>query len=213
MSKPVILSHEPAFGELDRFRPDQQMRFGPDYIPGYTERVMANDIAKADPLLFREAHRTSKGAKTQEELYREIGAEPGPLPVELTWLRVSSPSGGNSYSADVKMAEATQQHGFRKATVDDLKLYGFGFPPAAHKEPDGTIRRLDVALYIRHGEVARWWEKHMADEAANAERATRKTELVADGWDEREGRSLSGARATASVVEEQRETITVKEKR
>src|SRR5690606_14892885 len=74
----------------------------------------------------------------------------------------------NSYSAAVQLMHA-EQEGWRPATKADLDNRGFGMPPTAHVAADGTIRRLDTALYIRDGEVARKWERIRAEAAERAE--------------------------------------------
>ncbi|GAG25388.1 unnamed protein product, partial [marine sediment metagenome] len=72
-------------------------------IEGYTEILQANDIAKADDLLFREAHTGAAVIKTKEDAYKVIGAPPQELPVEFKWLRVNGPGGAHSATAAVEI--------------------------------------------------------------------------------------------------------------
>ena len=171
MEKPLIFADDDA----TRFSPDNVRHADPSRIPGYSEVVQANDVAKADELRFRTQH---AGKLKQEDVYKSIGADPKALDVEYQWLRITGPGGGDSYTANVELDKAVQQ-GFRKANRSVLEHFGHGFPPAAHEEADGTIRRMDVALYYRSGEVARKWERYYAEESAKREGA--RTESFRDG--------------------------------
>lgn len=127
----------------------------PSRIPGYSEIVQANDVAKADDLLFR----SKNDGRVKEDLYRQLGASPETLEVEFAWLPVSGVAGGESSHVYRQLDQYMNQQGFRLATREDLDAYGYGFPPTAREAEDGTIRRgPDVALYVRSGEVARMWE-------------------------------------------------------
>lgn len=120
-------------------------RLGPDYIPGYSERVMANDLATSDVLT----------SDVKEKYYRrDFGVGPGIIPVEFKWVRVSGPTGEDSYSATQDMYEYVKR-GYiavevdnEKAFVDKFHYAGVtGFPPAAQLGVDGLVRHRDSALY------------------------------------------------------------------
>ena len=171
--KPVLLADERT--DAEKFDPRQHRgTLDPTRIPGYAEIVQANDIAKADDLIFREQNL----GKTKEDLYRQIGAQPQVLPVEFKWLRVSGPGGGESHNALRELDGYTSQEGFTLVpnTAFDpgerFHTLGYGFPSTGRKSEDGSICwGPDVALFVRDGEVARNWEKFYADETARMEGA------------------------------------------
>lgn len=166
--KPLLWADE-DFDPLERFNPRNfRGSDDPSRIEGYSEAVRANDIEKADDLVFREQNQ----GRTKEDVYRSIGSHPQALPVEFQWLRVCGPAGSDSPTAARELDRKLTQEGFRLATEDDLERYGYSLSPNAWKAADGTIRRgPDVALYVRSGEVARMWERFTAEEAAKAEGA------------------------------------------
>lgn len=174
--KPLLYSDERS--DAERFDPKRfRGSLDPSRVPGYSEIVRANDIDKADDLLFREQNNYTK-----EEAFEIVGAEPQPLPVEFQWLRVSGPGGADSSTAAREIDNKKNQEGFRLATSEDLERHGYGFPPTAREAEDGSIRRgPDVALFIRSGEVARMWKRHKAEEAARAEGAQLPESFTADG--------------------------------
>jgi len=180
MPKPTLF---PESYSLDKFNP--RSRVDPSRIEGYSEIVQANDIAKADPLRFGEAHRTAKVIRSQEDAYKVIGARPQELPVEFAWLRVSGPAGATSASADAEIDAYTANQGYipcTKERFDQLaSLYGYKFNDVLwHVAEDGTIRRgADSALFFRSGEVARMWERHQAESTAKAEGSSLPTSLAA----------------------------------
>lgn len=162
--KPLLFADDRP--EVERFNP-YLLRGNPDpsRIPGWSEYVQANDIAKADDLYFRE-----QNGMTKEDAYKLIGAHPKPLEVEFRWLPVSGPSGARNPNAERTLDYYQSYEGFRVATVEDLESRGYKLPPAARVEADGTIRRgYDVALFVRSGEVARLWERYKAEETAKRE--------------------------------------------
>lgn len=186
-SKPLLFADERT--DAERFDPRlHRGHLDPSRIPGYSEIVQANDIAKADDLVFRDRNK----GRTKEDLYHQIGASPQPLPVEFAWLQVSGPRGLESPTAMRHLDHYEHAEGFRLATRADLENHGFGFPPAAREAEDGTIRRgPDVALYVRSGEVARMWEAaKFADQAhfAGAPNAFNSGAFSAPAFDEAEKR-------------------------
>lgn len=188
MAKPLVFPDNRSAS--DRFDPANVRGHDPSYIPGYSEIVQANDIAASDELKFLNAHAGTR-TKRKEDIYKLIGTGPQQLDVQFSWQRVVSPNGGNSYSASVQLMNAAQE-GWRLATIEDLQNRGFGLPPTAHRDGE-MIRRLDTALYIRDGEVARKWERFRAEEAARAEGSSFPAHLQAD------------RHATETIWEEKRE--------
>ena len=153
----------------------------PGRIPGYSEIVMANDIAKADDLIFRNQNL----GRTKEDVYRQIGVQPAELDVEFKWLRISGPGGSESHSARRDLDSQINQEGFQLASEEhDLTARGYGFPPAGRRAEDGTIRRgSDVALYVRDGKVARKWEAFRNAETARMENAGLSSEFRTGGYE------------------------------
>jgi hypothetical protein len=192
-SKPLLFADERT--DAERFDPRlHRGHLDPSRIPGYAEIVQANDIAPADALTFRDRN----AGRTKEDIYKQIGATPQPLPVELAWLRITGPGGVDSPRAYQELDHYKNAQGFRLARVEDLEAHGYGFPPAARLAEDGTIRRgPDVALYIRSGEVARMWEA--AKIAEQAELAGAPSTFNAGAYS-----------APGFDAPETRETITVK---
>lgn len=188
--KPLLFAED--FDPVERFNPKNfRGSVDPSRIDGYSETVRANDIAKADDLVFREQN----NGMTKEDVYEQIGAHPQDLPVEFRWLRVCGPGGSESPHAARELDRLVTQEGFRPATEEDLERYGYSLSPNHWKAPDGTIRRgADVALYVRSGEVARMWEQHLAEETAKAEKAPLPDAMTA------------GESAAPTFSEEERET-------
>ena len=127
-------------------------RLGPDYIPGYSERVMANDLESSTVLT----------TTIKEKYYRrDFGLGPGVIPVEFKWVRVTGPTGDESYSATQDRYEYVKR-GYIAVEVDSeddfvkqFKHAGItGFPPAAHISADRTVRHRDSALYYVSRKVA-----------------------------------------------------------
>jgi len=120
-------------------------RQGPDYIPGYAERVMANNLSTS--LVLTDAVK-------QKYYDREFGVGPGEIPVEFMWVRVSGPNGEDSFSATEDLNEYAKR-GYEAVVVKDkddfvvqFEYAGVtGFPPAAHVGADGLVRHRDSALY------------------------------------------------------------------
>lgn len=181
-SKPALF---PENYDTSRFDPSRRAGSDPSRIPGYSERVQANDVAAADDLMFRNAHRDAKNISTKEDVYRQIGTSPGKLPVEFAWLRVNGPGGANSPTANAEVDSYMTDQGYIPCTKDKFDLlaaeYGYSFNSAAWRvAEDGTIRRgYDVALFYRRGDVAEMWKKALAEEAARLEGASFPQQLSA----------------------------------
>lgn len=212
-NKPTLFSDKRS--ALERFDPYKLRDLDPSRIPGYSEIVRANDVAKADDLLFRDAHREHKTISTKEDAYREIGAKPRKLDVEFRWLPVSGVAGGALPYALRGQVDKYRQMGFDVVKLDATKAAanpdeafgeifpGYGFPPAAHIEADGTIRRgPDTALYVRNGEVARRWEQYEAEQAANRENAYRQNRISA----------ADGSETAEAILEEERSNAVIRER-
>lgn len=151
----------------------------PSRIPGYSETVQANDVAKADDFVFQQRQREfgvgDNRFWNKEKVYEVIGAHPRELEVDFAWLPISGPGGG-SLSPDQarQLDHYMNREGYRRITVKDeadfTSQFGYPFPPTAHVEADGSIRRgVDLALYARPGEVARKWEQKHMQMAAEAD--------------------------------------------
>jgi len=193
LKKPLIFAD--VRSDAEKFDPRlHKGTLDPSRIPGYSEIVQANDIAKADALYFREQNQ----GRTQEDVYKQIGATPQDLDVEFQWLRITGPGGADSPNAQRDLDGYVHQQGFRLATEEDLSGRGYGFPPNARRAEDGSIRRgPDVALYVRSGEVSRMWEQYRAEEAARMENAHEEAEF------------REGDYSTSMTRTDERETIDV----
>ena len=161
--KPLIFG--PGMVTPDGDAPEPYLQ--PDYIPGYSEIVKARDVEKAEYL--NDGSNTRGLSESQKRAYyRKVGAQPQKTEYEFMWLRVAGPGGGQSFEADREMM-FHRHDGWEVIKVDSeadfTEKYGFGFPPAAHLAPDGTIRQLDVALAAIPSEVAR--RNELARQAKN----------------------------------------------
>ena len=141
------------------------------YIPGYSEQVRANEIAKIDPTI--ENFTTSRHIKTKEGLnlrdhYLKKYGDPRPLPVRFKWVRVEDMRGDEGAPNVRKDLLPYLKDGYKIATQDDLNAHSYGMPPAANVAADGTIRRGDVALMVVDAEGAARADARKARE--NAER-------------------------------------------
>ena len=176
--KPVIYADTRS--DAEKYDPRlHQGSIDPGRVPGYSEIVQANDIDKADALTFREQNL----GRTKEDVWRQIGATPEVLPIELKWLRISGPGGSDSHTALRELDRYKTKEGFSLCSKEDLERHGYGFPPAAHPGENGMIRRgPDVALYIRDGEVARNWEKFYVEETLRMEGAQINSEFKTGGY-------------------------------
>lgn len=171
-SKPVLF---PEDYSARKFDPRKRNSADASRIEGWSEIVQANDIAKVDDLMFRNAHEGNSHVQTKEDVYKIIGASPQQLPVDFAWLRVNGPGGAHSASASAEIDAYTSDQGFVLCTKDRFdalaNAYGYKFNSAAWRvAEDGTIMRgYDVALFYRSGEVSRMWEQHLVDEANRVE--------------------------------------------
>ena len=116
-------------------------KLGSDYIPGYSEKVMANDLATSKIITQDVKDKYNR---------RDFGTGPSTLPFEFKWVRVTGQKGEMSHSADEDAYQYTKQ-GYRPVKVeseaDFHDQFGFGFPPAGRIGEDGMIRHRDVALF------------------------------------------------------------------
>lgn len=137
--KPLLFAElDKADGPLPRRIRD---KLGPDYIPGYSEAVMANDLSTSEII--------SQDVKDKYNR-RDFGTGPSTLPFEFKWVRVTGPKGEMSHSADEDAYQYKMQ-GYHpvivESTADFTERFGFGFPPAGRLGEDGMIRHRDVALF------------------------------------------------------------------
>lgn len=143
--KPFLFDAQPASSE-NALPARARERLGADYIPGYSERVMANDLETSEIIT----------TSTKEKYYRrDFGTGPGELSVEFKWVRVAGPTGDASSSAAQDAYEYTKR-GYKAVSVTDKEDFVrqfkggagvTGFPPAAHIGADNMIRHRDSALY------------------------------------------------------------------
>jgi hypothetical protein len=133
-------------------------KLGADYIPGYSEIVMANDLSHSEVI----------SSSVKDKYYRrDFGVGPSELPYEFKWVRTTGPTGEMSHTAD-EDAYHYKKLGYHPVVVespDDFTTrFGFGFPPAARIAPDGMIRHRDVALfYVDRQTADRLEEERMAE--------------------------------------------------
>ena len=117
-------------------------KIGPDYIPGYSEIIMANDLASSNVITQDVKDKYNR---------RDFGTGPSTLPYEFKWVRVTGPKGELSHSADEDAYQYTKQ-GYSPVVIesqeDFTSRFGFGFPPAARIGSDGMVRHRDVALFF-----------------------------------------------------------------
>jgi len=145
MSNKPLLWGQPTENETEGAIPRRTRgRLGADYIPGYSEIVMANDLAKS----------TQIPEYIKEKYYKvDFGTGPQELPFIFAWVRVTGPTGELSASAN-QDAFDYKQKGWRAVKCSSKKQsefkeqFGYGFPPAATITSDGMIRHRDAALFV-----------------------------------------------------------------
>jgi hypothetical protein len=140
------------------------------YIPGYAEVVKANDLDTSITL----------SAKDKEPYFKRWGTGPRKLPFMFVFLRMTNAAGGVSHSAAIDRM-AYQQAGFNICTKDDYLALMEQYPEiltgtpweagSAVLEPDGTIRRLDSALFVVMTDNPRYiaWQRRRAEDLARTE--------------------------------------------
>ena len=136
------------------------------YIPGYTERVMANDMSLAQKL----PSGAGMSEETKRQYYKRFGFEPAPLPCHIVSVRVVGGDLGESFNANVQL-QVWRDKGYRPLLKKDFEeggicqRHGIGEPPAATLTPQKTYRRWDSEFWIVDG------KRHQENEAiAQAER-------------------------------------------
>jgi hypothetical protein len=163
MPKPVLFHKEEA--DIASLPRRLRSRLGADYIPGYSEIVMANDLSESNVI----------STDVKEKYYSvDFGTGPSELPVEFKWVPVVGPDGNTSFNAN----EAVWHHksqGYKPVTLraqtretaeEEFRkeFVGFGFPPAAELSADGMVRHRDAALFYVDREVADRIEKERMEE-------------------------------------------------
>lgn len=125
-TKPLIFGQSPYDTERLDDMEYAHRQWDASYVPGYSE------------------------ARAENEKRLREGKKPIPLP-RLQWIRITRPTGREYVSeTDEGMVEWTRL-GYKACGVDDLRKYGYGWPPAAGAGPssDGLIRRGgDLALFV-----------------------------------------------------------------
>ena len=106
-----------------------------NYIPGYTEQVMSNDMEKAI-----RTDSTGMSESTKREYYKRFGVEPKRLPFHFVPVRVlntaSEPLQGNQQLMNY------QRLGYRPAKGEDFREDGI-FGRLGWKQPPGFIITAD----------------------------------------------------------------------
>lgn len=185
--KPLILADDtPA---VERTRQDDYIweEHDSSYIPGYAEHVKANDIASSRRLTQEE----------KDKYYQRWNAGPKELPVNFVWLRISNAAGGVSHSAAVDRMVYTQA-GYRICRKDDFTELMEKYPGiiwdtpwdrgSASLEADGTIRRLDSALFVVMTDDPRYvaWQRRRAEDKARYDMVAQPS--GPEGWTAEEER-------------------------
>ena len=168
--KPLVLADDTPVDQ--RFQAEQYTWEEQDasYIPGYSEIVKANDIATSERL----------STEQKERYYQRWSTGPRRLPFEFVYLRMTNAAGGVSHSAAVDRM-VYNQAGYTICKKDDFLALKDRFPEillgtpwdngSATLEPDGTIRRLDSALFVVMTDNPRYlaWQRRRAEENTRAE--------------------------------------------
>lgn len=169
--KPLILADEHTpderFLESDTYVFEEH---DSSYIPGYSEVVKANDLSTSRRMTSDE----------KDRYYERWGTGPRRLPIQFVWLRVSNAAGGASHSAAIDRMTYTQA-GFTMCRKEDFESLMDQYPDllrgrpweegSAVLEADGTIRRLDSALFVALTDDPRYkaWQRRRAEEKARFE--------------------------------------------
>lgn len=126
-------------------------RSGGPYIPGYSEEEAARDIEQAERFASAgEIHGLTDAQK--QEYYERFGTGPKEKDFDLKFLRVAGPNGQANLNVRQRMV-AHQRDGYQQVTVEDFEEGGifadYDVPPDADVAPDGSIRRIDTALFYK----------------------------------------------------------------
>jgi hypothetical protein len=134
-----------------------------NYIPGYTEQVLANDMAKAI-----KTDSTGMSEETKQGYYQRFGRKPMPLPYHFMPLRVLNTANEPLYGNQQLMN--FQRLGYRPAKAEDFKedgifgRLGWQKPPAYQETPGGTFRNWDTELWFVDGDRYRYNEAQRAEQ-------------------------------------------------
>lgn len=110
----------------------------PNWIPGYSEHVRANALAKAEY--------GSMAYQQRRYQMQQLGVgELKPLPIEITTVRIATLDGKTNDNISLDMARY-RADGYQFVTPAVLERYGMRMPPLYSIAADGTIRRGDSAL-------------------------------------------------------------------
>jgi len=153
-NKPLRFGEDAASDDIPR-RTEELGSPGYDldvnYIPGYTEQVMSNDMEKAI-----QTDSTGMSEKTKRHYYKRFGVEPKPLPFHFVPLRVlntaSEPLEGNQQLMNY------QRLGYRPAKEEDFRedgifgRLGWKQPPAFTVTADGRYRNWDTEYWYVDGD-------------------------------------------------------------
>lgn len=171
-NKPLILADDTPIEQ--RFQAEGYTWEEQDatYIPGYSEIIKANDLDTSERL----------STEQKESYFKRWGTGPRKLPFEFVYLRMTNAAGGVSHSAAVDRM-VYNQAGYTICKKDDFLALQERFPDillgtpwengSATLEPDGTVRRLDSALFVVMTDNPRYqaWLRRRAEENTRADSA------------------------------------------
>lgn len=142
----------PEFGDLpDTEIANREHHTGGPYIPGYSEEEAARDVEQGVEFASAgEIHGLSDSDK--EAYYERFGTGPKPKEWDLRFHRVAGMDGKPNTNVRQRMI-AHQREGYEAVKTEHFEeggpLEDYDVPPDAEVAPDGTIRRLDTALFFK----------------------------------------------------------------
>lgn len=142
----------PDFSDLpDTEIANREHHTGGPYIPGYSEEEAARDVEAGERFASAgEIHGLTDAEK--EEYYERFGTGPIEKQWDLRFHRVAGPNGEPNSNVRQRMI-VHQREGYRPVKTEHFEEGGplddYDVPPDAEVAPDGTIRRLDTALFFK----------------------------------------------------------------
>lgn len=158
--------------ELDRqISREETMSNDPGWIPGYSEQVRVNELARIDieQRNFTTAReiKSKDGKQLREHYYAMYGVEPRTLPVRFKWVRVADSKGEQNENVRRDL-QTYLDEGWTFASKEVLATHGYG-TRESWNIVDGTIRRGDVALMFVDADRAAMIDARRAREKAERE--------------------------------------------
>ena len=153
-NKPLRFGEEAAADDIPRQTAalgDPGYHIDVNYIPGYTEHVMSNDMENAI-----QTDSTGMSGKTKREYFKRFGVAPSPLPFHFVPVRVlnaaNEPLQGNQQLMNY------QRLGYSPAKEADFRedgifgRLGWKQPPAFVITADNRYRNWDTELWYVDGD-------------------------------------------------------------